>query len=78
MSGTHSGRRPELHDEARNTRNHQVVPRCEELPAGDGPGRTGARRNSVEDMKSENATVPVPAEEGRCRACGEEILPVPT
>jgi hypothetical protein len=29
-------------------------------------------------MKSKTATVPVPAEEGHCASCGEEILPVPT
>jgi hypothetical protein len=29
-------------------------------------------------MKSETANAPVPAEEGRCQSCGEEILPVPT
>ena len=78
MSGAHSGRRPELRNESRETRNHENVPRREELPAGNGHGRTGARGNSVGEMKSENATVPVPAEEGRCQSCGEEILPVPT
>ncbi len=29
-------------------------------------------------MKSEIASSPAPAEEGRCASCGEEILPVPT
>jgi hypothetical protein len=29
-------------------------------------------------MKNETANAPVPAEEGRCASCGEEILPVPT
>ena len=74
MSGTHSGRRPELHDEARETRNHDDVPRREGLRAGGGLGRTDTR----EEMKSETASAPVPAEEGRCQSCGEEILPVPT
>ncbi len=29
-------------------------------------------------MKSESAGAPVAVEEGRCAACGEEIVPVPT
>jgi hypothetical protein len=29
-------------------------------------------------MKNENPGEPVPAPEGRCQLCGEEILPVPT
>jgi hypothetical protein len=78
VSGSHSGRRPELHDEARETRDGENVPRREELPAGNGPGRTGAREDPVRVMKSQNANVPVPAQEGRCQSCGEEILPVPT
>lgn len=78
MSGAHSGRRPELHDEARETRDHENVPRREELPAGNGSGRTGARRDPVGEMKSETVIAPVRAEEGRCQSCGEEILPVPT
>jgi len=29
-------------------------------------------------MKAETAGSPVSVEEGRCRVCGEEVLPVPT
>jgi hypothetical protein len=29
-------------------------------------------------MKNESANALVPAKEGRCQSCGEEILPVPT
>ncbi len=29
-------------------------------------------------MKSETASAPAQAEEGRCASCGEDILPVPT
>ncbi len=29
-------------------------------------------------MKAETASSAVSVEEGRCRACGEEVLPVPT
>ena len=78
MSGAHSGRRPELLDASRETRNHESGPRREDLPAGNGPGRTGTREDTVEEMKSKSATIPAPVEEGRCQSCGEEILPVPT
>ena len=78
MSGAHSGRRPELRHESREARNNEGVPRREDLPAGDDSGRTGTRRDTVEEMKSESANVPEPVEEGRCHSCGEEILPVPT
>jgi hypothetical protein len=78
VSGAHSGRRPELRDESRETRNLEGVPRREDLPAGNGSGRTGTREDTVDAMKSESANVPAPVEEGRCQSCGEEILPVPT
>ncbi|GEM_PF-2307688 len=29
-------------------------------------------------MKGETASAPANVEEGRCRVCGEEVLPVPT
>ncbi len=29
-------------------------------------------------MKAETAGSPASVEEGRCRVCGEEVLPVPT
>ena len=74
MSGAHSGRRPELRDETPKARSPQRVPRREILPADDGPGRPDRR----EEMNSETANAPAPAEEGRCASCGEEILPVPT
>lgn len=78
MSGAHSGRRPELRNGSREARNHEDVPRREDLPAGYGLGRRNTRKDSGEAMKSESANAAVPAEEGRCVSCGEEILPVPT
>jgi hypothetical protein len=78
VSGAHSGRRPELHDEARDTRNHEVVPRNEAFPAGNRLGSAGTREITRVEMKSETANAPAQAEEGRCASCGEEILPVPT
>ena len=78
MSGAYSVRRPELRNESRETRNQEGVPRREDLPAGNGSGRTGTREDTVEEMKSESANVPAPVEEGRCASCGEEILPVHT
>ena len=74
MSGAHSGRRPELRDEARQAREHERLPRNEDLAAGKGSGRS----DPGEPMKSATEDAPVAAEEGRCASCGEEILPVPT
>lgn len=64
MSGPDSGRRPELRDEAHDERNEP----------GGRPEAGRARR----EMKAETAGSPVNVEEGRCRVCGEEVLPVPT
>lgn len=68
MSGPESGRRPELRDEARGD---EYDERNEHAACPEG-GR--ARR----EMKAETAGSPANVEEGRCRVCGEEVLPVPT
>ncbi len=74
MSGPQSGRRPELRNEKREDERRHDVPHGEGRPFGPG----GPRDASREEMKSANADEPVSHEEGRCRSCGEEILPVPT
>lgn len=68
MSGPQSGRRPELRDEAHGDEYDERDER------GSRPGGGRARR----EMKAETAGSPVSVEEGRCRVCGEEVLPVPT